>query len=49
VLLMPFADADQRVAFFLVPVLIAAIALGWVVLGRRRAAAPARPVVDPAD
>ncbi|NUR93004.1 MAG: amino acid permease [Nonomuraea sp.] len=29
VALMPFADADQRVAFFLLPVVAAAIALGW--------------------
>ena len=52
VLLMPFADADQRVAFFLVPVLIAGIALGWTVLGRKRAASaaqPAQPAADPAE
>ncbi|MER6947831.1 amino acid permease [Nonomuraea sp. NPDC000554] len=40
VLLMPFADADQRVAFFLMPVLMAAIALGWAVVRRRRASFP---------
>ncbi len=49
VLLMPFADADQRVAFFLVPVLIAGIALGWTVLGRKRAATPAQPAQPAAD
>ncbi|MGN9839430.1 amino acid permease [Nonomuraea sp. H19] len=39
VLLMPFADRDQRVAFFLIPVLVVAIALGWRVVSRRRARA----------
>ncbi|MEV0164149.1 L-asparagine permease [Nonomuraea fuscirosea] len=29
VLLMPFADADQRLAFYLVPCLFVAIAVGW--------------------
>ncbi|MFI7634654.1 amino acid permease [Nonomuraea sp. NPDC049400] len=37
VLLMPFADEDQRVAFFLIPALVVAIALGWQVVNRRRA------------
>ncbi|WP_043638728.1 amino acid permease [Nonomuraea candida] len=36
VLLMPFADQDQRVAFLLVPVLVAGIALGWLAVRRRR-------------
>ncbi|MFG1701886.1 amino acid permease [Nonomuraea sp. M3C6] len=36
VLLMPFADRDQRVAFFLIPALVAAIALGWRIVRRRR-------------
>ncbi|MEU9832939.1 amino acid permease [Streptosporangium sp. NPDC048047] len=41
VVLMAFADPDQRVAFFCVPVLAAGIALGWRVVGsRRRAGAP---------
>ncbi|MFC4007555.1 amino acid permease [Nonomuraea purpurea] len=37
VLLMPFADRDQRVAFFLIPALVAGIALGWMIVRRRRA------------
>ncbi|MEU6794537.1 amino acid permease [Nonomuraea wenchangensis] len=41
VLLMPFADRDQRVAFFLIPALVAAIAAGWWLVRRRRDA-PAR-------
>ncbi|MFB4286864.1 amino acid permease [Nonomuraea sp. ATR24] len=46
VVLMPFADEDQRVAFFLLPVVAAAIAAGWAALRRRgRAAAPADPAV----
>ncbi|MEV8631453.1 amino acid permease [Streptosporangium sp. NPDC051023] len=41
VLLMPFADADQRVAFFCIPLLVAAIAAGWrIVDPRRRARSP---------
>jgi L-asparagine permease len=36
VLLMPFADQDQRVAFYLIPLLVAAIALGWWTVRRRR-------------
>ncbi len=41
VLLMPFADADQRVAFFCLPLLAAAIAAGWrIVDTRRRARSP---------
>ncbi|MET9339855.1 MULTISPECIES: amino acid permease [unclassified Nonomuraea] len=43
VVLMAFADQDQRVAFFLIPVLAAAIALGWkVVSSPRRGAGPLR-------
>ncbi|MEU8360986.1 amino acid permease [Nonomuraea sp. NPDC048882] len=44
VLLMPFADEDQRVAFYLVPCLFAAIAVGWWrrTVYRRRAPAQAR-------
>ncbi|HEX4816941.1 MAG TPA: amino acid permease [Nonomuraea sp.] len=38
VLLMPFADRDQRVAFFLIPALVVGIALGWFTVRRRRAA-----------
>ncbi|GAA2207096.1 amino acid permease [Nonomuraea monospora] len=37
VLLMPFADRDQRVAFFLIPLLVAGIAFGWYAVRRRRA------------
>ncbi|MFF5204586.1 amino acid permease [Streptosporangium sp. NPDC000396] len=29
VLLMPFADPDQRIAFFCIPLLVVAIAVGW--------------------
>ncbi|MEU5866349.1 MULTISPECIES: amino acid permease [unclassified Nonomuraea] len=36
ILLMPFADRDQQVAFFLIPALVAGIALGWVAVSRRR-------------
>ncbi|MFI7124261.1 amino acid permease [Nonomuraea sp. NPDC050153] len=36
VLLMPFADRDQQVAFFLIPAMAAAIALGWRMVSRRR-------------
>ncbi|SEL26332.1 amino acid permease [Nonomuraea pusilla] len=36
VLLMPFADPDQRVAFYLIPALAAGIALGWWLNRRRR-------------
>lgn len=41
-LLMPFADADQRIAFFCIPLLVAAIAAGWRIVDprRRRAGAP---------
>ncbi|MFE3447892.1 amino acid permease [Nonomuraea sp. NPDC059194] len=43
VVLMAFADEDQRVAFFLIPVLAAAIAIGWkVVSSPRRGAGPLR-------
>ncbi|MGP3955058.1 amino acid permease [Nonomuraea sp. 3N208] len=42
VLLMPFADRDQRVAFFLIPALVVAIALGWLAVKRRRVASAAR-------
>ncbi|WP_188194940.1 amino acid permease [Nonomuraea sp. SYSU D8015] len=42
VLLMPFADRDQRVAFFLVPVLVAGIALGWLAVRRRRVSSDAQ-------
>jgi L-asparagine permease len=38
VLLMPFADADQRVAFLMLPLLAAGIALGWALVQRRRRA-----------
>ncbi|MFD0477741.1 hypothetical protein ACFQ0B_63340 [Nonomuraea thailandensis] len=37
VLLMPFADEDQRVAFYLIPLLVVAIAAGWWTVRRRRA------------
>ncbi|MCF6475856.1 amino acid permease [Nonomuraea sp. MG754425] len=49
VLLMPFADEDQRVAFYLSPVLVGGIALGWAAVCRRRARvlAPAAPVSSP--
>jgi L-asparagine permease len=36
VVLMPFADEDQRIAFFLIPVLAAGIAIGWRITSRRR-------------
>ncbi|MGV9771618.1 amino acid permease [Streptosporangium sp. NPDC003464] len=36
VLLMPFADADQRIAFFCIPLLAAAIATGWRIVDSRR-------------
>jgi L-asparagine permease len=36
VLLMPFSDKDQRVAFFLIPALVVAIAAGWMTVRRRR-------------
>ncbi|GAB2906343.1 amino acid permease [Nonomuraea fastidiosa] len=58
VLLMPFADEDQLVAFFLIPVLALGIALGWHVVKRRRHTpeppGPADPTgptdpTDPAD
>ncbi|MGI5270825.1 amino acid permease [Nonomuraea sp. CA-218870] len=53
--LMPFADEDQRVAFYLLPIVVAAIAAGWFLLGvrRRRLAALAdqagSPAVNPAE
>jgi L-asparagine permease len=43
VLLMPFADPDQRVAFFLIPALAVAIAVGWRVVSRRRTVNGGRP------
>ncbi|GAA1012571.1 L-asparagine permease [Acrocarpospora pleiomorpha] len=48
--LMPFADPDQRVAFFLIPVLAIAIAVGWRVVGMRRALSEraAEPAARPA-
>ncbi|NRQ40360.1 amino acid permease [Nonomuraea sp. NN258] len=42
VLMMPFADRDQRVAFFLIPALVVGIALGWRIVNRRRSAVPGR-------
>ncbi|MFD1937762.1 MULTISPECIES: amino acid permease [Nonomuraea] len=43
VVLMAFADEDQRVAFFLIPVLAVAIAAGWkVVSSPRRGEGPLR-------
>ncbi|MCK2220869.1 amino acid permease [Actinomadura sp. ATCC 31491] len=42
VLLMPFADRDQRVAFFLIPALVACIAGGWALVRRRRGAPAGR-------
>ncbi|GAA3468144.1 amino acid permease [Nonomuraea roseola] len=43
VVLMAFADDNQRVAFFLIPALVAAIAVGWkLVSAPRRGAAPPR-------
>ncbi|MBF8188692.1 amino acid permease [Nonomuraea sp. K274] len=41
VLLMPFADQDQRIAFYLIPVLVVGIAGGWWIIRRRRRAAAA--------
>ncbi|MFD2353385.1 amino acid permease [Nonomuraea ferruginea] len=54
VFLMPFADQDQRVAFYLLPVVAAGIAAGWFLLRLRRkrlaaAADPASPAVSPAE
>ncbi|WP_223190894.1 amino acid permease [Nonomuraea terrae] len=46
-LLMPFADEDQRVAFFLIPALVVGIALGWKVVGHRRPAAGGEPPAGP--
>ncbi|MEV4896303.1 amino acid permease [Nonomuraea sp. NPDC055795] len=43
VLLMPFADDDQRVAFFLLPLLAAGIAIGWKITAARRRAHRAGP------
>lgn len=37
VLLMPFADDDQRIAFFCIPLLAAALVVGWRVVGTGRA------------
>ncbi|MFF0574210.1 amino acid permease [Streptosporangium saharense] len=36
VFLMPFADDDQRVAFFCIPLLVAGIVAGWRIVGSRR-------------
>ncbi|GAA0413451.1 L-asparagine permease [Acrocarpospora corrugata] len=36
VALMPFADEDQRIAFYLIPVIAGAIALGWKAVNSRR-------------
>ncbi|GHH62269.1 L-asparagine permease [Streptosporangium violaceochromogenes] len=52
VFLMPFADDDQRVAFFCLPLLVAALATGWRVVSLRRpgrlsAAAPGPAARDP--
>ncbi|WP_433255659.1 amino acid permease [Streptosporangium sp. CA-135522] len=41
VLLMPFADADQRIAFFCIPLLVVAIAVGWRIVDPRRRAGKA--------
>ncbi|SDI06724.1 amino acid permease [Nonomuraea jiangxiensis] len=49
VLLMPFADQDQRVAFFLMPVLVVGIALGWWAVRRRRATRRPEPCMDSGD
>ncbi|GAA4226555.1 L-asparagine permease [Streptosporangium album] len=38
VLLMPFADADQRIAFFCIPLLVVTIAAGWRIVGSRHRA-----------
>lgn len=46
VLLMPFADRDQRVAFFLIPALVAAIALGWRLVSRRRTRGRGDPTIS---
>ncbi|NUP75978.1 MAG: amino acid permease [Nonomuraea sp.] len=43
ILLMPFADRDQRVAFFLIPALVVAIAFGWLTVRRRRERSAGRP------
>src|SRR5690606_24862271 len=40
VLLMAVADDAQRIAFLLIPLLVAAIAVGWRVVSRRRARNP---------
>ncbi|WP_308169648.1 amino acid permease [Acrocarpospora catenulata] len=46
VILMPFADPDQRVAFYLIPVLAVAITVGWrVTQARRSSVVP--PVCEP--
>ncbi|MEO3871625.1 amino acid permease [Nonomuraea sp. B12E4] len=49
VLLMPFADQDQRVAFFLIPALVASIAVGWRTVRRRRAARRPQPCLESGD
>lgn len=50
VLLMPFADDDQRVAFFLIPALVVGIAVGWKLVNRRHsAAALTEPASAPAS
>ncbi|WP_326821475.1 amino acid permease [Streptosporangium sp. NBC_01756] len=46
VLLMPFADADQRIAFFCIPLLVVVIVAGWRIVGsRRHVEAPELPKV----
>ncbi|MBA2889711.1 amino acid permease [Nonomuraea soli] len=40
VVLMAFADADQRIAFFCIPLLALAIWAGWRMIGRRRVNGP---------
>ncbi|MGW0802917.1 amino acid permease [Nonomuraea sp. NPDC002799] len=48
VLLMPFADRDQRIAFFLIPAMAVGIAVGWTVVQRRRTTVRAAPeAVEP--
>jgi L-asparagine permease len=44
VVLMPFADEDQRIAFYLIPVLAIAIAVGWRAVNARRGLT--QPVTD---
>ncbi|MEV7007668.1 amino acid permease [Streptosporangium sp. NPDC051022] len=47
VLLMPFADADQRIAFFCLPLLVAAIAAGWRIVDSRRPRPTRSPLSPP--